>query len=510
MKAAALCVSIASIVYPSTTLAQSAAKVIERHIEAIGGKQAVEQIASTDLSGSITSADGRSGTFTLRSKRPQFFSVSLSWADFRWRAGFNGRAAWQDDGLDGVRTLYGQAASRVRAEARYANTRLMIPEKISRVQVTGRDQLRGHAAIVLSTITPDGITRTLFFDAKTYLLLKDEQETDAGVEERFFDDYRRVDRVMEPHRIEWHRNGETLRLGVERVTHNAPVDDHVFDIPVSSEPPLGIEALLSAAEGNEQKAEGVRTSYAYRQAMTVGWIDKQARVKQNEGPTFDVFHLDGRPVARVIKNRGQPLSEAQQRREDERVNTIVREYERRRQSGQAGFPGSSRPAEFGVSLTLHSLWGGLVLRVPVMTSGWFPAYRRMSEFSNIRRERVRGRAVVVLEFRPKRDVMPNGDVERQASKMAGALWIDQASQQMIRIDSYFFDDYGSIVEGSSVWMEQTLVNDEVWLPSRAETNVRRSLGFGALAQSLVVVQFTDHKKFTVETDSTIALPTPAR
>ena len=94
--------------------------------------------------------------------------------------------------------------------------------------------------------------------------------------------------------------------------------------------------------------------------------------------------------------------------------------------------------------------------------------------------------------------------------MAGALWIDHASQEMIRIDSYFFDDYGSIVAGSSVSMEQTRVNDEVWLPSRFETNLRRSLGFGALAQSLLAVQFTDHKKFQVETDSTIALPTAAR
>jgi len=508
VKAAALCVSIALVACPSVTQAQSAAKVIERHIEAIGGKEAIEKIGSTDLSGSISSADGRSGSFTQRSKRPQLFSVSLSWADSRWRAGFNGRAAWQDDPLDGVRTLYGEAASRVRAEASYANTRLLVPEKINRVEITGRDQMRGHAVIVLVAITPDGMKRTLFFDAKTYLLLKDEQQTTDGVEERFFDDYRPVDRVMEPHRIEWHRNGETFRVAVEHVAHNAPVDDRVFDFPAApSEPPVNIDAVLSAAADNEEKAANVRTSYAYSQAMSVCVIDKQGRAARHEGPTFAVFHLSGKPVARLIRNiRGQPLSEAQQRREDERVSNMVREYERRRQSRQA----VPVQADFGVAYALHSLWGGLVLRVPVMTAGWFPAYRRMSAFSNVRRERVRGRAVVVIEFQAKSDAVPNGDVERQAGKMAGALWIDDVSHQMIRIDSYFFDDYGSVVQGSSVWMEQTLINDEVWLPSHFETNVRRSLGFGALAQSLLAVQFTDHKKFQVETDSTIALPAAAR
>jgi hypothetical protein len=509
VKAAALSLSIAIVACPSIAQAQSAAKVIERHIDAIGGKDAVEKIVTTDVSGGITSADGRSGTFAQRTKRPQLFSVSLSLGDFRWRAGFNGRAAWQDDAPDGPRTLYGEAASRVRAEAIYANTRFLVPEKINRMEVTGRAQMRGHAVIVLVSITPDGMKRTLSFDAKTYLLLKDEQETAEGVEERFFDDYRPVDRVLEPHRIEWHRNGETFRIAVERVTHNAPVDERAFEFPAApSAPPLNIDSILSAAADNEQKAASVRTSYAYTQAMTVRVIDKQGRATSHEGPRFAVFHLSGKPVARRISDiRGQPLSEARQRREDERVSNMVREYERRRQSGQLEAPAQ---ADFGVAYALHDLWGDLVLRVPVMTAGWFPAYRRMSAFSDARRERVRGRAIVVVEFQAKSDAVPIGDVERQAGKMAGALWIDEASQQMIRIDSYFVDDYGSVVQGSSVWMEQTLINDEVWLPSRLETNIRRSLGFGALVQSLMMVQFTDHKKFNVETDSTIALPKTAR
>jgi hypothetical protein len=190
------------------------------------------------------------------------------------------------------------------------------------------------------------------------------------------------------------------------------------------------------------------------------------------------------------------------------VNRLVREYERQRLSGRTGRPA---PEEFGPSsYALRDLWGSLVLRVPVMTTGWFPAYRRISDFSNVRSERVRGRAVVVMEFQPKGGVVPNGDVERQAGKMAGTLWIDEASQQVIRIESHFLDDYDSIVQGSSVWMEQTLVNDEVWLPSRIEANLRRSLVFGALAQPLIAVQFTDHKKFNVETDSKVTLPDVAR
>ena len=50
--------------------------------------------------------------------------------------------------------------------------------------------------------------------------------------------------------------------------------------------------------------------------------------------------------------------------------------------------------------------------------------------------------------------------------MAGTLWIDEASLQVIRVESYFRDDYNRTVQGSSMRIEFTLVNDEVWLAAR--------------------------------------------
>jgi hypothetical protein len=78
-------------------------------------------------------------------------------------------------------------------------------------------------------------------------------------------------------------------------------------------------------------------------------------------------------------------------------------------------------------------------------------------------------------------VAPSGDVERQASRMAGTLWIDDASQQVIRIESHFIDDY-----------------------------LRRSLAFGALVQPLITVQFNDYRKFNVATDTAVTLPDAGR
>jgi hypothetical protein len=308
---------------------------------------------------------------------------------------------------------------------------------------------------------------------------------------------------MEPHRIEWRRDGEVFSIVLERITHNAPVGKDAFDLPPDKvEGGLDVEGLLSAAAEAERRADGQRTAYAYTQSMFVRTIDQQGRTTERSGSAFEIFHLGGRAVGRQIRKvDGTTLSEAERRREDRRVGDIVRAYER---AGSGALP---RREDIDVSsFALRGLGGSLVLRVPVITTGWLPAYRRMSEFSSVRRERVGTRTAVVMDFQPKGGVAASGDVERQAIRMAGTLWIDEASQQLIRLESHFIDDYESVVTGSSIWVEQTLVNGEVWLPSRVETNVRRSLAFGALAQPLATVLFTGHKKFGVETDAAIALP----
>jgi hypothetical protein len=138
------------------------------------------------------------------------------------------------------------------------------------------------------------------------------------------------------------------------------------------------------------------------------------------------------------------------------------------------------------------------------------AYLRVSAFSNIRRDRVRDRPAFVVEFEPRAGVTPSRDFERQTSATAGTLWIDEASEHVIRVDSYFRDDYGRTARGSSLRIERTLVNGVVWLPSRADLALRWNMFFGARSQWLTAIQCTDHKKFTVETDSTIVLPDAAR
>jgi hypothetical protein len=198
---AALLIPIAWISLAGGASAQSADKIVERHVKAIGGKDALERILSATITGTVTLADGQTGTFIEETKRPNSLHISLAWKDGHWSTGFNGRSAWQDDRRDGLRTLMGRPAASVRADAAYANRDVFTEDGRRQLILVGKDQVRGRPVFVVDAMTHDLLKRTLFFDANTYLLLKEQYETDAGMEIRFFDDYRRVGAVMEPHRI---------------------------------------------------------------------------------------------------------------------------------------------------------------------------------------------------------------------------------------------------------------------------------------------------------------------
>ena len=135
----------------------------------------------------------------------------------------------------------------------------------------------------------------------------------------------------------------------------------------------------------------------------------------------------------------------------------------------------------------------------------FAGYLRMSDFSHGRRERLLGRPVIVVEFEPKRGGRPEGDVDRQAGKLAGTLWIDEASEHVIRIESYFTGDHNGNVQGSSVRMERVLI-DDVWLPLRFEMRLHRDLAFGKSSSSFAEVRSSDWRKFDVATEFTVTLP----
>jgi len=486
MTRTALALVVAWVHLAASANAQSADKIVDRYINAIGGKNALEKIVSTTVSGTVTLADGRSGTFVQETKRPNQLHISMTWGDGRWSTGFNGRSVWQDDQRDGLRTLVGLPAAHVRAEAAYANRDVLTTGGNRQLTLVGKDQVHGRQVFVVDAMTHDVFKRRLFFDSASYLLLKAQYDTEAGSEIRLFDDYRRVGQVMEPHRIEWNRGADNVVITVGRIAHNVTIDERVFAFPQSpTATSIDVIELMKSVARNQQQLEKLLASYAYTETATTKDFDQTGRQLKETSSVYEVFYAGGRIVRKLVKRDGQELSDEEKRREQKRVDGLVREY---------------------LQHPTRSTIGHGALSADV----WMPAYLRMLDFSSPRREQVRGSTAVVFDVQPKRGVQPGDEVELSVSKLAGTYWIDERAQQIIRTDSYYTDTYKTfMLAGSWLAGEQALVNGEIWLPSSSE--MQRSAAFGLKFVDKrwyhrTTTQYSDYRKFNVESDYKVTLP----
>src|SRR5262249_5260724 len=103
---------------------------------------------------------------------------------------------------------------------------------------------------------------------------------------------------------------------------------------------------------------------------------------------------------------------------------------------------------------------------------------RASKLVNPRRERFRGRDVIVFDFEPLPGYKPQKDYEKFFGKTAGAIWIDPDDRQVTRVEARLIEAFkigggmlASLKEGANFVIEQERVNQEIWLPTRAEINL---------------------------------------
>ena len=118
-----------------------------------------------------------------------------------------------------------------------------------------------------------------------------------------------------------------------------------------------------------------------------------------------------------------------------------------------------------------------------------------------------GRESWVISAEPRPGFVPHMKYANYLPKFHGRIWIDKADLQMSRMDIEALDtvSWGLFVarihKGSHFMIEQTRINDEVWLPRQVafKLDVRLALlkNFNVDAEQ----SFRDYKKF--RTDSKI-------
>jgi hypothetical protein len=487
-------------VFTPPAVCQDAGKIVDQYVKATGGGRALAKIQTLTLEGTFASDDGKNGTYTLDTKLPNRYYSELLVGEKNQIEAYNGKSAWHQNATGELGTLVGSEGMQLEAAAQYYNSRLLNLKK-NKITLTfaGHAQVRGKDALQLEVTTATGVKRQVFFDPQTHMIVK-EAATVGGVEEEIlYDDYRAVDGVKLPYKIQLHRGNDKYDISVTRAVINGTVGERVFDFPIKSQVKLpDLKALFKEIDDNQKALDKLKENYAGSQSEEETEFEGDGRVKKREVSEYTFFYLNGDEITTLVKKDGKPLSEAEQKKENEKTQKRIEEQQKREAKKQAK---EEKAKEEGKSEEKEKDDPGIEV------------FLRACQFVNPRRERFRGQDVLVFDFEPNPEFKPHKLVERLAQKLAGVVWVDEKAHDVARLEAYFVGDMkiaggllANLQKGTSFVYEQGFVNNEVWLPTYMEAHIGVRFLLVKGIKASVVTRYSDYKKFNVETLSTIAKP----
>src|SRR5882724_412260 len=480
------------------TRAQEANKIVEQYIKAQGGSKTLSRAQTVTIEGTLTTAKGKSGAYTFNTKLPNRYYSELILDDKSVIEAYNGKSAWHQTPSGEITTLVGLEGTQLEAAGQYYNSRLVNAKKDKLgLAFIGQAQVRGKDSLQIEITTPTGLKREVFFDPQTHLILKEIASIGGIDEQDIYDDYRSVNGLKVPHKIELHRGGDTYEIVVTRAAVNGTVGERVFDFPKKSQVQLpDLKALFKEIDDNQKAIDKLKENYAGSQSEEETEFEGDGKVKKHEINEYTFFYLNGDEITTLVKKDGKPLSDAEQKKENEKTQKRIEEHQKRAAKKEAK---EEKAKEEGKN--------------DEKDEPGIEIFLRASQFVNPRRERFRGQDVLVFDFEPNPEFKAHKMVEKVVQKLAGVVWVDEKAHDVARLEAYFTGDMkigggllANLQKGTSFVFEQSFVNNEVWLPTYMEAHVGVRFLLVKGIKASIATRYWDYKKFNVETLSTIAKP----
>lgn len=231
----------------------TAAQVLDRYVTATGGKAAHAKITTLVAKGRLEIPEiPISGSVTITQKAP---NKVLQVVDFDGagvtREGYDGTVGWTEDPQNGLRRKAGDELVEAQRTALFPRE-LTLTQQYPTITVTGRETVDGRETIVLRATPAAGAPATLYFDAETWLLVRQQivrVTPDGPIDvDVSFADYKAIDGVQRAHTIRQQLAQYSATIRFTDIAHNVPVDDAIFKAP--QEPQGMMSSTYRSASGS--------------------------------------------------------------------------------------------------------------------------------------------------------------------------------------------------------------------------------------------------------------------
>lgn len=250
-----------------------------------------------------------------------------------------------------------------------------------------------------------------------------------------------------------------------------------------------IKDLIRKSADNDVENTKRQRDYTYIQRNEERKLDRNGRVKSVESKTYEIMVLSGEPERRLIAKNDKPLSEKEARKEEERIQKLVAKYGRESENDRRKRRAKTdKETEEGRQFVREIA----------------DAYR----FRLVSVEDIAGRPAYKISADPVPGYKPKLKDAKILPKLRFNIWIDKADTQWVKIDAECIDtiSWGLFLarlhKGSTMEIEQTRVNDEVWLPRHFGLKMDAKVVLFKNLDMEIDVTFRDYKKFVAETTIT--------
>jgi len=222
---------------PNTTVLPSVDEILNKYINAIGGRATIDQIHSCVIKGSTTISSGQFVPYAAEVLLPDKGYESFVIQGRTFESVINGSRAWSKSG-EGVTELTGQQL----ADKKMAFPLFMIlrlKDQYSNARVSAEDKIDDRDVYVVNAIRSDNKRERLFFDAETGLLRRQISYTPTMIgiipDQTDFEDYREVNGVKLPFTIKvssLDARSPSIARRFAEIKLNIPVDESKFNKPL--------------------------------------------------------------------------------------------------------------------------------------------------------------------------------------------------------------------------------------------------------------------------------------
>ena len=243
-----------------------------------------------------------------------------------------------------------------------------------------------------------------------------------------------------------------------------------------------MQALLRTVADNDEKNDKLLRNYTYIERDESHKLDRNGQAQSAESKTYEVLEIYGEQVRRQIEKDDKPLAEKDAAKEEEKLQKVMDKHkdesdnDRRKRAER-----DEKEREEGRRF-VHEI---------------ADAYN----FKLIGTELLGGREAWVIEGEPRPGFEPHVKYANLLPKFHGRVWIDKDDLQMSKMDIEAIDTVSlglflaRVHKGSRIVIEQTRVNDEVWLPQHVAVKADVRVALLKEVRESEEQTFRDYKKF---------------